>query len=265
MSEEAALAILDQSPLWELIFYPRPDLFPPSSNPNIVNYLIEVDEGIRVGCRFYRTRPEDPCLLYFHGNGETAGDHDGIAPLYNERGINLFVADYRGYGQSDGTPTFASMTKDAHVVFRVLGKIMEREGYRQALFLMGRSLGSMPAIELAFHYADSINGLITESGWGNNFRRLWGYLETSEIEAISNEGIAFLSKLKMRSIRTPTLIIHGEDDTLVPVREARELFENSVAEDKTILIIPNADHNTLIAVGQGQYFQTIEAFVKAHS
>jgi alpha-beta hydrolase superfamily lysophospholipase len=265
MSEEAALAILDQSPLWELIFYPRPDLFPSSSNPNIVNYLIEVDEGIRVGCRFYRTRPEDPCLLYFHGNGETAGDHDGIAPLYNDRGINLFVADYRGYGQSDGTPTFASMIKDAHVVFRVLGKIMEREGYRKGLFLMGRSLGSMPAIELAFHYPDNIKGLITESGWGNNFRRLWRYLEPSEIEAISDERITFLSKLKMRSIRTPTLIIHGEDDTLVPVREAWELYENSAAEDKTILIIPNADHNTLIALGQGQYFQTIEAFIKAHS
>jgi alpha-beta hydrolase superfamily lysophospholipase len=265
MSEEAALTILDQSPLWELIFYPRGDLFPPSPNPKIVNYLIEVDEGTRVGCRFYKTNPEDPCLLYFHGNGETAGDHDGIAPLYNERGINLFVADYRGYGLSDGTPTFTGMIKDAHVLFNALGKVMEREGYRKGLFLMGRSLGSMPAIELAFHYSDSINGLITESGWGNNFRRLWRYLEPSEIEAISDERITFLSKLKMRTIRTPTLIIHGECDTLVPIQEAQELYENSAAEDKTILIIPNADHNTLIALGQDQYFQTIEAFVKAHS
>jgi len=264
MSEEAALAILDQSPLWELIFYPREDLFPPRSTPNIVNYLIEVEDGIRIGCRFYKSSPEHPSLLYFHGNGETAGDHDGIASLYNERGMNLFVADYRGYGLSDGTPTFTNMINDAHVVFKVFGKIMEREGWRKALFLMGRSLGSMPAIELAFHYADNINGLITESGWGNNFRRLWRYLQPSEIEAISDEKIAFLSKLKMRSIPTPTLIIHGEHDTLVPVREAQELYENSAAEDKTILIIPNADHNTLIALGQDQYFQTIETFVKAH-
>jgi alpha-beta hydrolase superfamily lysophospholipase len=264
MSEEAALAILDQSPLWELIFYPREDLFPPRSTPNIVNYLIEVEDGIRIGCRFYKSSPEHPSLLYFHGNGETAGDHDGIAPLYNERGINLFVADYRGYGLSDGTPTFASMINDAHVIFKVFGKIMEREGWRKALFLMGRSLGSMPAIELAFHYADDINGLITESGWGNNFRRLWRYLQPSEIEAISDEKIAFLSKLKMRSIRTPTLIIHGEHDTLVPVQEAQELYQNSAAEDKTILMIPNADHNTLIALGQEQYFQTIETFIKAH-
>jgi alpha-beta hydrolase superfamily lysophospholipase len=151
MSEEAALSILDQSPLWELIFYPREDLFPPLSTPNTLNYLIEVEDGIRIGCRFYKSSPEDPCLLYFHGNGETAGDHDGIAPLYNERGINLFVADYRGYGLSNGTATFTNMIEDAHIIFKVFGKIIEREGYRKTLFVMGRSLGSMPAIELAFH------------------------------------------------------------------------------------------------------------------
>jgi len=51
----------------------------------------------------------------------------------------------------------------------------------------------------------------------------------------------------------------------VPVQEAEELYQNSAAEDKTILIIPNADHNSLIALGQDQYFQAIETFVKAHS
>ena len=265
MSEEVALSILDRSPLLRLIFYPHEDLFPPLSAPSIANYLLEVEEGIRIGCRFYKSSPQDPSLLYFHGNGETVGDHDGIAPLYNQRGINLFVVDYRGYGSSGGTPTFSNMIHDAHTISKVFGKIIEREGYHKTLFVMGRSLGCMPAINLAFHYQDSIHGLIVESGWANNFRRLWGYLKPSEIEAISDEKVTFLSKLKMQSICIPTLIIHGERDTLVPLQEAEELYQNSGAEDKSILIIPNADHNNLIILGQDQYFQTIETFVKAHS
>ena len=52
---------------------------------------------------------ERPTILFFYGNGETAADYDNIAPIYNQVGLNFFVADYRGYGQSGGSPSFCSM------------------------------------------------------------------------------------------------------------------------------------------------------------
>ena len=65
----------------------------------------------------------------------------------------------------------------------------------------------------------------------------------------------FLNKAKLRSISKPTLITHAEYDTLVPLEEGKELYNNSAAKDKRFLIIPNADHNDLTIVGKKQYYK----------
>ncbi|MFC2022031.1 alpha/beta hydrolase, partial [Chloroflexota bacterium] len=142
-------------------------------------------------------------------------------------------------------------------------EIIRKEGFRMNLFLMGRSLGSMPAIELAFNYQDDICGLIIESGAANNFRRLWHYLGITEDEATFNEESLFLNKVKIRQVNKPTLIIHGEYDEIISVEEGEELYQNSGAQDKRILIIPGAGHNDIMMVKQGLYFDTIEEFIKA--
>ena len=129
---------------------------------------------------------------------------------------------------------------------------------------MGRSLGSMPAIELAFNYQDEISGLIIESGAANNFRRLWSYLGITGKEATLGEESPFLNKVKLRQVRKPTLIIHGEYDQIISVEEGQELYRSSGAQDKRILIIPEADHNDIMVVKESLYFDTIEEFVKTH-
>jgi hypothetical protein len=69
----------------------------------------------------------------------------------------------------------------------------------------------------------------------------------------------------LRSISKPTLIIHGEQDSLIPVDEGKELYENSAAKDKRLVIIPNADHGDLFIVGKEQYYKAIREFVKNYS
>ena len=133
---------------------------------------IEVDDGVAIVCGFWVVDQQLPTILYFHGNGETVPGHVWIAPLYNDKGINLFVAEYRGYGASGGKPTIASMLADSHPILRALAQIVRREGLADSLFLMGRSLGSIPAIELAASHQDDVRGLIIESGSASSFRRL---------------------------------------------------------------------------------------------
>lgn len=122
----------------------------------------------------------------------------------------------------------------------------------------------MPAIELAFHYQDEICGLIIESGAANNLRRLFSYLEADK-QAIFSEDSLFLNKVKIRQVNKPTLIVHGEYDQIISVEEGEELYGNSGAEDKRILIIPGADHNDIMMINQDLYFDTIEEFVKTYS
>jgi len=264
------LSILDRPEILELIF---PVVYSPfyslyyvqSSTADVPSYSIEVEEGIKIDCGFWVRGKECPCILYFHGNGEMVAIHDLIAPFYNQKGINLFVADYRGYGSSDGKPTISNMIGDAHTIFRGFKGIIEKEGFKKSLFIMGRSLGSIPAMELAFNYQDDIGGLIIESGTANNFRRLWDYLGiTEEVDILSEESL-FLNKVKIRQVHKPTLIIHGKYDGIISVKEGEELYGNSGAQDKRLLIIPGADHNNVMIVKQSLYFDTIEKFVKAYS
>jgi hypothetical protein len=157
------------------------------------------------------------------------------------------------------------MIGDAHTVFRSFKEIIEKESFIKSLFIMGRSLGSIPAMELALNYQDDIRGLIIESGTADNFRRLWDYLGINKKEAILSEESPFLNKVKVRQVYTPTLIIHGEYDQIISVREGEELYQNSGAQDKRLLIIPGADHNDVMIVNQSLYFDTIEKFIKAYS
>lgn len=226
-------------------------------------YSIEVEEGIKITCGFWISGKECPSILFFHGNGETVADYNWIAPSYNQRGINLFVADYRGYGTSNGKPTISNMISDAHQIFRGFKETIKKDGLKNSFFLMGRSLGSTPAIELAFNYQDEIQGLVIESGSANNFRRLWNSLGITG-NTLGEESL-FLNKVKIRQVRKPTLIIHGEYDQIISVNEGKELYENSEASDKAILIIPGAGHNDIMFLNQELYFDTIEKFIKANS
>ncbi len=270
MSYRMDLSFLDRPEILELVFpvvytpFDLPDYLQVSS-ADVPSYSIEVEEGIKISCGFWVSGKEDPSILYFHGNGETVAIHDWIAPFYNQRGINLFVADYRGYGSSNGKPTISNMIGDAHTIFKGFKEIIRKEGFKESLFLMGRSLGSMPTIELAFNYQDEIRGLIIESGTANNFRRLWDYLGiTKKVDILSEESL-FLNKVKIRQVHKPTLIIHGEYDQIISVKEGEELYGNSGAQDKRLLIIPRADHNDVMIVKQNLYFDTIEKFIKAYS
>ena len=97
------------------------------------------------------------------------------------------------------------MITDSHAIFKDFKEITKKEGFTNNLFFMGRSLGSVPALELAFNYQDEIRGLIIESGAANNFRRLWSYLGITADEAILSEESPFLNKVKIREVHQPTL------------------------------------------------------------
>ena len=230
--------------------------------PNATTYFISVAEGISISCRFYLDNEKAPNILFFHGNGEIASDYDDIAPLFTQIGVNFFVADYRGYGLSGGEPTFSDMMKDAHPIFDGFKQMLEQKGYSGRIFVMGRSLGSASAIELACNYQEQLEGLIVESGFADVIR-LFAYIGVP-VEALGLDQVKVSLNLeRMQLISIPTLIIHGEYDSLIPVQEGELLYRDSGAQDKRLLIIPKADHNDILFVGRGEYLNTVREFVVA--
>jgi alpha-beta hydrolase superfamily lysophospholipase len=253
------LSPFDRPEVSQFIFYPRRDHAP---QDDITLHPVEVGEGVTVVCRFYPAPEGITTILYFHGNGETAGDYDFVSSLYTVLGINLFVADYRGYGLSNGEPTISHILHDAHPIFERLREVLEEGGYPEAVFVMGRSLGSAPAIEVAFQSPHALQGLIVESGFSGAFRLL-SYIGLP-LNITQQYEEDFPNGYKMRSIRIPTLLIHAAEDHLIPLHEAEELLRLSAAQEKRLVVIPRADHNTLMMVGRKRYFQEIEEFIKKH-
>ena len=257
-----AAEVMDRPEILERLFFPRREL-PEEARPrNGMSHAIKVAENVSIGCRFYPSTKSGPSLLYFHGNGEIADDYDYVAPIYQERGINLFVADYRGYGISDGSPGCAALIADSHPLFRGFVSFLQDQGYGGNLFVMGRSLGSAPAIEVAYHYQRQLKGLIVESGFAAQRNQL-ARLGVSHFFKDPKEVIGFGNDLKIKEIRIPTLIIHGERDELIPVGEGRTLFALSGAHEKKSLFVAGAGHNDLLERGLDRYMEVVASFTGA--
>lgn len=254
-------SVLDQPSLLGFLFYPRRDFGSPPEEA--YDMMVEVEENVSVGCRFYLHGSSARWVLYYHGNGEVAGDYDDIAPLYLEKGLNLVVVDYRGYGKSEGIPNFTTLVLDAHPVFRAVKEEIEKQTSNPALWIMGRSMGSIPALELASSYNEEIKGLIVESGFSSPVRlikHLGLPLRAAGLDRLEEEA-----EKKAAAVTVPSLIIHGERDRLVPLEEAELLHQRLGSSQKEFVIISYASHNDIMFVDQEKYFESIAGFTQKDS
>ncbi|MGL1932441.1 MAG: lysophospholipase [Desulfotalea sp.] len=225
---------------------------------NAVDIDIEVEDGIRIGCRFYGASLDAPNIIFYHGNGELVSDYDEIAARYTAIGINVFMTTYRGYGWSDGSPTVTNMYADATTIFDYALTWLKENSYSAPIFLMGRSLGSAPAIALAVEKDAVIKGLIIESGFADT-------LPLAKSLGLNTENLTeedcFNNLEKIAKVKRATIILHGSLDTLIPAAQAENLQSFCGARSKQFQIIPGAEHNTMIDTAGDLYFETIKKFM----
>jgi uncharacterized protein len=249
---------VDHPLLLQYIFYPRKDITP--CPQNAFDLSVPVGEGIFISCRFYMGDPQGPWILFFHGNGEVVSDYDEISSLYHQKNLNLIVADYRGYGASGGIPTLTDLAQDSHAIFQETRAELSRRNLRTDLWVMGRSLGSIAAMEIAYEHQEALKGLILESGFPSVVRimvHLGVPAHGTGLERIDQACVE-----RLRKIFLPSLILHGEQDWLVPLQNARDLYHHLGTEEKELLIIPSATHNDIMLVGLKEYFDALQRFIQ---
>lgn len=247
----------DISEITMFLFHPRPEWRLPAIGQGTESHLIPVAPDVAVGARFYLASTRSPNILFFHGNGEIVADYEEIGMLFVQRGINFLPADYRGYGQSTGRPTVTAMMRDAHVIFDYVHNWLKEREFTGPLLVMGRSLGSAPALELSCHYPHVIDGMIIESGFAHisPLLRLIG-VDPEQYGLSEEQGPRNLDKI--RHWKNPLLVIHAEYDQIISYAEGLALFEASPAKHKRLLKIPNATHNDIFFQGMNDYLQAID-------
>lgn len=252
---------MDRPDILEVVFHPRPEAGPPDASRDLA---IPMPDGIALGARLHAAAdPAAPLVLFFHGNGEIASDYDDIAPTYNQLGLAFLVVDYRGYGRSGGTPTVRTLLSDARAVWAALPDLTAARGLAPArTYVMGRSLGSASALEIAASAEAGVHGLIIESGFAFA-QELITRLGGPAFRGADNGRVGLGHLDKIARITAPTLILHGEDDWIIPLRDAKALYAASGAADKRLVTVPGAGHNDLLWVGAKPYFEAVRDFTRA--
>ncbi|MEN6331267.1 MAG: alpha/beta hydrolase [Smithella sp.] len=251
---------IDHPQISRALFYPRYDSMEITENPYLKRVMIPVGEDVSISSIWAAMEKAPATILFFHGNGEIASDYIDIAGIFWQMNIRLICVDYRGYGRSSGDPAASLMIQDAHDIFKyVYSQTSEKE---EILVIMGRSLGSAPALEIAAEYGEQIGGLIIESGFAETLPLLRTLgIDPDDLEIKEEDG--FANKDKINNFAKPLLIIHAEDDFLIPIVQAEKLYAAAKAPQKKFLKIPNAGHNDIFVAGIKEYLTAVSELMKS--
>ena len=255
------VSVLDHPDVSRVLFHPRKQspALPPEGARDLI---FTAYDGTLLGGRLFEAAgTHAPTILFFHGNGEIAEDYDDIASLFNDRGINLVVADYRGYGASRGIPTVSDMLRDAHAIFGEVQRLLAKENRNPELWIMGRSLGSASALEIASNCENGVAGLIIESG----FSRTAPLLRVLGLNAarlgMADEADPLDHTGKIARFGKRTLIIHSEYDEIISLAQGEELYEASKAARKRFFLVRGAGHNDIFFADPAGYMEAVREII----
>ncbi len=250
-------SVLDQPEVLRCLFHPgrKENLRQPSNVRD--DFFIPVESNVNLGASFHLANTSAPTIVFFHGNGEIVSDYDDFGQFYTQLGINLFVVDYRGYGDSTGSPTVTGMMKDCHIVLDNLLSYREKKNLTGPVCLMGRSLGSASAIELSAKRSEDISCLIIESGFAfaEPLLNLLG-IDSQAIGYTEQAGFENVDKIKL--FKKPCLIIHAQYDHIIAFSEGQTLFEMAGSSEKYFLEVKGANHNDIFFKGMTSYLDHVQ-------
>jgi hypothetical protein len=246
------ISLLDHPAVTANLFYPRPDFHPPPRGAR--DTMVEVAAGVALHARIHEATGAIANLVLFHGNGEVVSDYDDLAAEFARAGARLAVVDYRGYGLSEGEPSLRALLADARPAFAGVRAELGPE----PVIVMGRSLGSACAAELARAVPEALAGIVFESGFSDvgGFAERRG-LPRAVVSQADLDAIGPLAKLAASPV--PLLVLHGERDTLIPAAEGRAAYEAAGTREKELVIVPGRGHND--ASFHPLYWQAMRAFV----
>jgi uncharacterized protein len=195
-------------------------------------------DGLELGAWLVpaRGRGRGVTVLVASGN---AGDRSLRAPLaaaLADRGLAVLLFDYRGYGGNAGSPTEDGLARDARAAYRYL--VEARGVARDRLLYYGESLGAAVVTELAAEHPPA--GLVLRSPFVDLASVGRVHYPFLPVRALLWDTYPLADRL--RTIRVPTTVVYGSDDSIVPPGQSRAVAE-AAAGPVRLVRVEGADHN----------------------
>jgi len=194
-------------------------------------------------------------LLFFHGNAGNISHRLDSIEIFHQLNLNVFIFDYRGYGQSDGKTTEHGTYRDAEAAWQYLTE--SRQIKPREIIIFGRSLGASIAAWLASQHQPA--SLIVESGFSSipaMAKRLYPYLPVGWLAHFKYDTREYVSRTSC-----PVLIAHSTDDEIIPFDEGREIYRT--ANEPRRFYEMRGGHNDGFLISGSDYRDELRSFIQA--
>jgi len=250
------VSLLDQL----FVYYPAPwqdrDWRSVSGLP-LEDIWFSSSEGTKLFGWYVEAAAHRPVLLWCHGNaGNIIHRLENLRYLF-QKGLSVFVFDYRGYGRSQSIrPSEEGLYEDALGAYDYLTR--QRMIRPDRIVLFGRSLGAAVAAEVAVQKPAA--GLILESAFPSVEAVAKYHYGGLPMHWLLGAEYRLIDRLPQLSL--PKLIVHGDQDDIIPLELGRQVFDAAKAP-KSFYTVKGADHNNTYHVGGTAYFNRFTAFCEA--
>lgn len=204
----------------QLVYFPTRELVatPQAYGLEYQRVSLQAADGTQLmAWELYADEENAPWLIYFHGNGQNVSHYLPFTSQLVELGLNVLMLEYRGYGESEGSPSEAGLYQDAEAAYQHLETMSVPAN---DVILYGFSLGTGVATYLASQR--EIGALILEAGYTSlpDVAR-----DTYRIVPTQLMRNRYPSKERISAIDAPILIMHARDDQVIGFHHGEKLFE----------------------------------------
>lgn len=206
-----------------------------------------------------------PLVLYFSGNAGNRRYRSAEFAVFTGLELDVFICDYRGYGDNSGSPSEAKLASDARAIWDYATE--ERGVLPNRILLYGESLGGAVAVRLAAELGPTDStpaGLIIRSTFSSLVDAGQHHYPLLPIRWVLVDR--FDSIDRMAEVTCPILQLHGVRDRIVPLKLGRRLFsaareESLTGKAKQFVELRNAGHNDVLLVAEAEFRAAIWAFL----
>lgn len=239
------------------IFYPTRGILvnPTYVDLNFEDVFFKTKDNVTLHGWFVPCKNAKATLIYCHGNAGNISHRLEKAVIFHHLGLNSFLFDYRGYGNSQGAPTEKGIYLDAQAAYDYL--LTRNDIDKEKIIGFGSSLGGAAAIDLAVRR--KLAALIVDSSFtcakemGKTvYPFIPAFVYTTKFDSIK----------KVKKITTPKLFIHSMNDEIVPFALGQRLFDAAI-EPKDFLWITGG-HNTGFIESQHLILGKLKEFLKKY-
>lgn len=219
---------------------------------------LHTEDGLELAAWYRPARPGRATIVYFHGNAGHLGYRAGRVRPYLDAGYGVLLVEYRGYGGNPGRPSEEGLYRDGRAALAYLagGGVAVR-----CLVLYGESLGGGVAVQLAVEQARKgtpAGAVVLEAPLTSVADIGARHMPFVPVRTLLKDRFNILAKVV--EIEAPLLIVHGENDRVVPIGSGRALYAAALPP-KDSLWVAGGGHEDLDRFGLQQ---VVIAFVERH-